>query len=270
LFAQGRSCSSTAAELDLSLTVVSKVALRAGYRSRSGPRERYDWKAIAAYYEGGHSKRECREKFGFSAGAWDQAVTRGAIKPRSRPDPIAHAHATRQRISGLLEEGMSQAQIARELGLSKGTVAFHVRNLGVPADSRFSRRYDWHEIQVAYDTGLSAKECCERFGCSGASWSQAVARGDLVPRPREEPLSELLVVGQRRSRFHLKRRLQKAGLKNNRCERCGITEWQGQPIGLELHHVNGNPLDNRLEFLQLLCPNCHSQDREFRSTKCGA
>jgi 5-methylcytosine-specific restriction endonuclease McrA len=28
---------------------------------------------------------------------------------------------------------------------------------------------------------------------------------------------------------------------------------------MALHHINGDRLDNRLENLELLCPNCHSQ-----------
>lgn len=53
------------------------------------------------------------------------------------------------------------------------------------------------------------------------------------------------------------------GLKENRCEICGISEWNDLPLTLQLHHKNGNPKDDRLENLQILCPNCHSQTNSF-------
>ena len=53
-------------------------------------------------------------------------------------------------------------------------------------------------------------------------------------------------------------------MKENKCEVCGITEWQGAPIICELHHINGDTTDNRIENLQILCPNCHSQTDNFR------
>lgn len=43
-----------------------------------------------------------------------------------------------------------------------------------------------------------------------------------------------------------------------KCECCGLTEWNGYPIALEIHHKDGNSLNNELNNLCLLCPNCHS------------
>jgi 5-methylcytosine-specific restriction endonuclease McrA len=57
----------------------------------------------------------------------------------------------------------------------------------------------------------------------------------------------------------LKARLLKDGLKELRCEECGLSDWRDRPLSLELHHVNGDGRDNRLSNLVLLCPNCHSQ-----------
>jgi hypothetical protein len=69
----------------------------------------------------------------------------------------------------------------------------------------------------------------------------------------------------------LKQRLLAEGLKENRCECCGIQSWLGEPLSMALHHINGDGLDNRLENLALLCPNCHAQTPNFsgRNRKLG-
>lgn len=58
--------------------------------------------------------------------------------------------------------------------------------------------------------------------------------------------------------FKLKEKLIRDGLKERKCEICGVFIWQGLPLPLELHHKNGNHYDNSLDNLQILCPNCHS------------
>jgi 5-methylcytosine-specific restriction endonuclease McrA len=42
------------------------------------------------------------------------------------------------------------------------------------------------------------------------------------------------------------------------CARCGINEWQGEKLSLELEHKDGNNSNNARENLEALCPNCHS------------
>jgi len=52
--------------------------------------------------------------------------------------------------------------------------------------------------------------------------------------------------------------------RRDACEICGITEWLGNAISIELHHIDGDNTNNNKENLQLLCPNCHSQTDNFR------
>lgn len=65
--------------------------------------------------------------------------------------------------------------------------------------------------------------------------------------------------------FKLKIRLFKKEIKYNKCEECGIDNWNGKSINCELHHKDGNRTNHKLENLQILCPNCHSQTDTFRS-----
>ena len=51
------------------------------------------------------------------------------------------------------------------------------------------------------------------------------------------------------------------------CKECGTTEWQGKPLTLDVDHIDGNPLDCRIENVRFLCPNCHRQTPTFGNPK---
>jgi hypothetical protein len=227
----------------------------------------YDWNAIRAFYEEGHSIAACRRHFGFGGGAWEKAVQRGDIVPD--PDRPRCPGRTRRHVERLFGSGKSQAEIARELKLTPPAVSHHARALGIPGNAAFARRYDWLEVQRFHDMGHTARECIARFGFSSQTWHEACRRGDIASRPRAAPISTYLVKGRRVARSHLKGRLLAEGLKESQCEECGLGKWRGRPLPLALHHVNGDGDDNRLENLQVLCGNCHSQTPNFSGKNKG-
>lgn len=77
---------------------------------------------------------------------------------------------------------------------------------------------------------------------------------------RYDSLEEILIQNSLyKTTSHLKDRLINAQLLENKCAVCGKTER------LELHHINGDSSDNRLENLQILCVECHYDTPNFRN-----
>lgn len=55
----------------------------------------------------------------------------------------------------------------------------------------------------------------------------------------------------------------------NKCWTCGIQDWNGKPIIMELEHNDGNSQNNNRENLSLICPNCHSQTSTYKNRNKG-
>lgn len=90
-------------------------------------------------------------------------------------------------------------------------------------------------------------------------------RGDLCIRHRIEAA---IVSGERTSPYSVRKWLLR--VRDHRCELCDYVEWRGSPIPLEVHHVDGDPLNNHPSNLLLICPNCHALTPSFRSKNRGS
>lgn len=103
---------------------------------------------------------------------------------------------------------------------------------------------------------------------TGMRWNKGLKRADKSAIVK---LDEILKENTSYKSAYLKERLIKEGLKKERCERCKKRYNDlGEKLTLELHHINGNHYDNRLENLQILCTDCHSKTNGYRVPKnCG-
>lgn len=123
----------------------------------------------------------------------------------------------------------------------------------------------WREVCEALDippaTGSQSHltRRAKQLGINSSHFiGQAWNKGRTFPLLRR-PVEYYLFKGSTVRSPLLKKKLIQAGIKKEACEICGNTEWNNRKIPLELDHKNSDHWDNRLENLQLICPNCHAQ-----------
>lgn len=88
---------------------------------------------------------------------------------------------------------------------------------------------------------------------SGRGIRKSIYSDEDIFRLCEEPVSPSVLISMLKHKREWK------------CECCGLNEWMEKSLPLEIHHIDGNRLNNSLDNLQILCPNCHSQTPNWRS-----
>ncbi|MEJ8278632.1 HNH endonuclease signature motif containing protein [Pseudonocardia spirodelae] len=205
---------------------------------------------------------------------------------------------TDEQLVAAVASSATLAQVCRALGLRPGRYDWlraHIARVGadarhLPGPGAQRRRNHWtdEDLAAAVRDSESVSAVLRRLGYApsggmhrlllghirrlgldtahfrGRAWS----RGRPTATRTVRPLSEVLVRDSpMRNTGHLRKRLVSAGLKEPRCEICGIDRWRERPLPLHLDHVNGDHTDNRLENLRILCPNCHAQTPTWCSRK---
>lgn len=188
-----------------------------------------------------------------------------------------------KKILELRESGLSLSKIASEANTTKGVVNYVVSPLFAERVKKKEIRKKTEEefvemVKTYLPLSNSFNHLCTNLGLRGVDGYykklkriikennlsiehfgtliiEKESRNGCTPIPDEE----FFVNGYGHQGKYIIKRLVDGGYKEYKCENCGISEWDGKPLRLQIHHINGEHNDNRLENLQLLCPNCHTQ-----------
>lgn len=143
-------------------------------------------------------------------------------------------HYLRENFEPIVTESFSYSEVCRKIGLKD-------RGSNLATVKKYIELY---QLDISHFTGQR--------------WNKGLHNEEINALV---PLEKILKNNTNYSSDSLKKRLIKKGIKENKCELCGIS---GEEVILELHHIDGNHHNNELKNLQVLCPNCHSKTDNFR------
>lgn len=152
-------------------------------------------------------------------------------------------------------------------------------------------KYTVDQLKEACKTSLSRREVMRKLGIIEAGGNYSTIKRRIAelqidishwtgpgwnvgtryrnPSPAK-PITDFLIKNKHCSSHHLKLRLIKEEYFEHKCYKCNLEKWFGQPIPIELEHIDGDHDNNEITNLTLLCPNCHAQTPTYRNKRGGS
>ena len=139
------------------------------------------------------------------------------------------------------------------------------------------RNYTDKDIEEAVSSSTNYKEAIEKLGIRAAGGNYKTIQENIKrlgistkhfiiinKSTQKIPLEKVLVENSTYKRDQLKKRLIQEEIIEYECQECGLSDkWNNKKIVLQIDHKNGIWNDNRIKNLRFLCPNCHSQTKNF-------
>jgi hypothetical protein len=201
--------------------------------------------------------RERLEEAARGARTLSEALVRLGVDPRSstRRYVLGRMRKLGVDVSHFEREGVKWTREILQAAVSASTNMCEVlRRLGL-------------EVVGGHHTHISRS--VEAYGIDTSHFASVVRTERMKDNRRRRTSGEILVEdtsphARRLPSYRLKRAMSDVGVEE-RCALCGIEAvWLGEPLPLEVDHINGDWRNNRIENLRLLCPNCHSTTDSYR------
>jgi len=190
---------------------------------------------------------------------------------------------TKENLEKCVENSTTFREIIEKLGLKVGASSYHSLKFYIEKyeiDFKFDYVKDhWQKenlskiiVESVNHTDVLIKMSLIPHGCNFKTLNKYIKKYNIdishfdsfykrskFGKKEKTKLSDVLIENSNYDRGELKRRLFEENLKKRRCELCGQDEnWNGRKMSLILDHINGVNNDNRIENLQIICPNCNS------------
>ena len=147
-----------------------------------------------------------------------------------KKEKLINPNYEKEKLESVIKKSLSFCDVFRELNLSTSTYSYNI----------IKRYIKLYNIDISH------------FDPYNKYRNKRISEKSI-------PLEKILVINSTYSTKDLKKRLYKTGIKKIECELCGQDEnWKGKRMSLILDHKNGINDDNRLENLQIVCPNCNA------------
>ena len=191
----------------------------------------------------------------------------------------------RDTIIELIEKGMTTRQIAAVGGKSQTAMRYWLKKYNLKTQRHKDRRRwsdqllieELRKAQTISDIlrglGLAVRPgnygtVKKRIRLLGLDTSHLNGKRPARGGIRRFSNEEVFVINSTYTRHGIKKRIIEQGLIDYMCAACGLRNvWKKKKLVLVLDHINGDPVDNRIENLRFLCPNCNSQGETFCNKK---
>ena len=128
------------------------------------------------------------------------------------------------------------------------------------------------------DQVFNCKHCDKEFGFKGYSFTHtycsrecSVAHSKVKANDLYEERYQIWLegkdIGVKRTRGLIRQFVIRRD--GDKCNICGITEWNGKPISLWCDHIDGDASNDSPDNFQMVCPNCDSQQDTFGAKNKG-